>query len=109
MAVAESLDAAAPRASLRHGSTPAAAVLWSRRGWCGGWVRRARCAPISVTCSATESHETALRANYSTPRRMMRTVAPSSGVARVTAIILGSLSRLMMRVNLPACVASVGS
>lgn len=60
--------------------------------WCGGSVRRARCAPISVTCSATESHETALRANYSTPRRMMRTVAPSSRVARVTAIILGSLS-----------------
>lgn len=94
--MAESLDAAAPRASLRHGfSTPAAAVLRSRRGWCGGCVRRACCAPISVTCSATESHETALRANYSTPRRMMRTVAPSSRVARVTAIILGSLSRLI--------------
>lgn len=93
--MAESLDAAAPRASLRHGfSTPAAAVR-SRRGWCGGCVCRACCAPISVTCSATESHETALRANYSTPRRMMRTVAPSSRVARVTAIILGSLSRLI--------------
>lgn len=108
--MAESLGAAAPRASLRHGSsTPAAAALWSRRGWCGGCVRRARCAPISVTCSATESRATALRANYSTLRGRMRTVAPSSPVARVTAIILGSSSRLMMLVNLPACVASLGS